>query len=224
MPTISVENYLKAIYKLQQRSTDARVKNKQIAQALDLKLPSVTNMLKSLTSQGMLDYIPYQGVHLTPKGEHAALQVIRRHRLLELFLIETLNMTWSEVHEEAELLEHALSDKLTNKIDSFLGHPTLDPHGDPIPNRDGVMPKQQGHLLETLPEGGHATIERVLSQNAPFLEYLGEKGLIPGANLRLVEVAPFRGPLTLELGHGTDATRISVSLETARLLQVLPQT
>lgn len=221
MPTPSVENYLKTIYKLQQRSTDERVKNKQIADALSLALPSVTSMLKSLTAQGMLDYVPYQGVHLTDKGQHAALKVIRRHRLLELFLIETLGMTWAEVHEEAELLEHALSDKLTDRIDSFLGEPQMDPHGDPIPTRDGVMPQQIGQPLETLDEGATATIQRVLSQHGPFLEYLGEKGLTPGARLLVTEVAPFRGPLTLQLLPQGEV--VSVSRETARLLKVRPE-
>jgi DtxR family Mn-dependent transcriptional regulator len=177
-------------------------------------------MLKALTGQGMLDYIPYQGVHLTEEGRHAALQVIRRHRLLELFLIETLGMTWSEVHEEAELLEHALSDKLTDRIDAFLGEPRHDPHGDPIPTRDGVMPRQKGQPLETLCEGAEAVIQRVMTQHSPMLDYFDEKGLVPGARLRVIEVAPFRGPLTVELvGRGL---RVSVSLETARLLKVRP--
>jgi DtxR family Mn-dependent transcriptional regulator len=218
MPTPSVENYLKAIYALQQEAGEERVKNGQIADALSLALPSVTSMLKALTAQGMLDYVPYQGVRLTEEGQRAALKVVRRHRLLEQFLIQTLGMSWTEVHEEAELLEHALSDKLTDRIDAFLGYPTSDPHGDPIPSSSGELPTQEGELLAVLAAAQDVQVVRVLSQHGPFLEYLGSKGLVPGAWLRLVEVTPFQGPLIVRVARTQEL--VSVSRETALLLKV----
>ncbi len=218
MPSESVENYLKAIYRLEQGVGEGRVKNKDIAQELALALPSVTSMLKALASQSLIDYVPYQGVLLTIEGQRAALRVIRRHRLLELFLIETLQMGWSEVHEEAERLEHALSDSLTDRIDAFLGHPTMDPHGDPIPTRDGVMPEVRGALLVELPEGGHGLLLRVLTQDTPFLQYLATKGLVIGAALKVQEVAPFRGPITVRV-EGREGL-VSLSVEAAGLLLV----
>ena len=216
MPSESVENYLKAIYGLEQVAGEGRVKNKDIAGALSLALPSVTSMIKSLASHELLDYVPYQGVRLTEKGRRAALKVIRRHRLLELFLIETLGMTWSEVHEEAERLEHALSDHLTDRIDAFLGHPTMDPHGDPIPTRDGVMPAQSGVLLVNIPQGERAQVLRVLTQETDFLKYLASKGLILGAELEVVEVAPFQGPITVRVEGKTK--HVSLSVEAAKML------
>ncbi len=219
MPSESVENYLKAIYMLHQRGeADARVKNKDIAETLSLALPSVTSMLKALAERTLLDYVPYQGVILTLEGRRAALKVIRRHRLLELFLHETLELTWSEVHDEAELLEHALSDKLTDRIDAFLGYPTSDPHGDPIPTRDGVVPELQGRSLVGVPVGSTATVQRVLTQDSAFLEYLASKGVIINAHVRVREVAPFEGPIVLEVGP--DAAAVPLSRDAARLLMV----
>ncbi len=218
MPSESVENYLKAIYRLEERAGQGRVKNKDIAGRLSLALPSVTSMLKSLASQELLDYVPYQGVRLTETGRRAALKVIRRHRLLELFLIETLQMTWSEVHDEAERLEHALSDRLTDRIDAFLGHPTCDPHGDPIPTRDGVMPKLAGTQLDLMPEKAHVQVQRVMTQDTAFLRYLSSKGLTLNARMRILEVAPFDGPITVQV---TDRPNpVSLSVEAARLLLV----
>ena len=219
MTSASVENYLKAIYKLQTVQKDTRVKTKAIADTLDLALPSVTSMLKALSVQGLLDYIPYQGVRLTDDGRLNALKVIRKHRLIELFLMETLGLDWSEVHAEAELLEHAMSEKLTERIDAFLGYPKLDPHGDPIPSREGVMPDALEHqnlceadLLVTL------TLRRVLTQDRDFLTYLNDKGLTLGAHLTIIERAPFGGPITLKVdGQHRD---VSLSLDTAGLLLV----
>ena len=219
MPSESVENYLKAIYMLQQRSPDdARVKNKDIAEVLGHALPSVTSMLKALAERGQIDYVPYQGVVLTTGGRRAALRVIRRHRLLELFLHETLDLTWSEVHDEAELLEHALSDKLTNRIDAFLGYPTSDPHGDPIPTQDGVVPDLQGRSLVGVPVGSSASIQRVLTQDTAFLEYLSSKGVIINARVYVSEVAPFDGPIVLQVG--AERVPVPLSRDSARLLLV----
>lgn len=220
MASASVENYLKAIYHLQ-REHD-RVKTKAIADALDLALPSVTSMLKTLARQSLLDYIPYQGVRLTEDGRRAALKVIRKHRLIELFLVETLGLDWSQVHTEAELLEHAMSEFLTERIDAYLGFPTLDPHGDPIPTREGVMPTQTGVLLDALPLGVRSPIQRVLTQDSERLSYLHTKGLTLGVEICVTEQAPFGGPITLALLP--NGATVSLSRAFARLIVVAPPT
>lgn len=220
MASPSVENYLKIIYKLAQQDSNARVKTKDIADRLELALPSVTSMLKALARQGLLDYVPYQGVHLTPEGQRAALQVIRKHRLIELFLVRTLDLDWSEVHEEAELLEHALSDKLTERIDAFLGFPRRDPHGDPIPTPDGQLPAPSGTLITELNPHQPALIHRVLTQDSDLLRYLHDKGLQIGAQVTVDEFAPFGGPVTLQILSRD--TPLSLSRHTAELLLVTP--
>ena len=138
MTTISVENYLKAIYQLAQ--LESPVKTKAVADSLDVSLPSVTSMMQSLSGDEMVVYTPYKGVTLTEKGRAAALSVIRKHRLVEMFLVQTLDYTWDEVHAEAEQLEHAISNELAQRMDDFLGNPSFDPHGDPIPTADGEVP------------------------------------------------------------------------------------
>lgn len=218
MPSDSIENYLKTIHKLSQASGPERVKTKDIADRLELSLPSVTSMLKTLSRQGYLDYVPYQGVHLTDAGHIAALKVVRKHRLIELFLLRTLDMDWSEVHEEAELLEHALSDKLTDRIDAFLGFPRHDPHGDPIPHRDGTIPESIGMLLTEVGLAQPMAIHRVLTQNSEVLRYLDDKGINLGARLAVVELAPFGGPVTVEV-DGREG-RVSLSRQMAELLVV----
>ncbi len=220
MASPSVENYLKIIYKLAQQSPDARVKTKDIADHLELALPSVTSMLKALARQRLLDYIPYQGVHLTDDGLRAALRVIRKHRLIELFLVRTLDLDWSEVHEEAELLEHALSDKLTDRIDAFLGFPRRDPHGDPIPTPEGLLPEQRGTLLTEIDLHQPAAVQRVLTQDSELLRYLHEQGLQIGALVCVEELAPFGGPVTLSI-QGRPR-HLSLSRHTAELLLVSP--
>ncbi|MEO1269311.1 MAG: metal-dependent transcriptional regulator [Myxococcota bacterium] len=218
MTSASVENYLKAIYRLQ-GDGDSRVKTKAIADRLDLALPSVTSMLKTLADQNYVHYVPYQGVRLSEPGRLAALGVIRKHRLIELFLMETLEMDWSEVHAEAELLEHAMSEKLTDRIDAFLGYPTLDPHGDPIPTREGVMPELGGRSLHEVDRGERVVIRRVLTQDRAFLTYLNQKGLVLDAQVDVVERAPFEGPITVQV-EGQDNS-VSLSHATAGLILVI---
>ena len=217
MTSASVENYLKAIYRLQGDS-DARVKTKAIANRLDLALPRVPSLLKALADQDYVHYVPYQGVRLSEEGRLAALRVIRKHRLIELFLMETLEMDWSEVHAEAELLEHAMSEKLTDRIDAFLGYPTLDPHGDPIPTREGVMPELGGRSLHEVARGDQVIVRRVLTQDHAFLTYLNDTGLVLEAHLDVVECAPFDGPITVQV-QGRPST-VSLSHATAGLILV----
>lgn len=221
MSSVSVENYLKAIFALEQRleSDDDRVKSKDIAESLSIAQPSVTSMLKTLSGQDMLDYKPYRGVRMTEEGRRAALRVIRRHRLIEVFLIESLGMGWDEVHAEAERLEHALSEKVTNALEEYLGFPTRDPHGDPIPDRDGRLIVTAGEPLNMIEPGRTATIVRVLDQSPDFLRYLAQQDLTPGAHITVEGIEPFDGPLTLRTG----AREIHISRSVARRIVVRPE-
>ncbi|MFU8806125.1 MAG: metal-dependent transcriptional regulator, partial [Bradymonadaceae bacterium] len=161
MPTISVENYLKAIFHLQSELPENRVKTKELAETLEISLPSVTSMLKSLGDDGLVEYVPYKGARLTPRGRKVALKVIRNHRLIEVFLVRTLGYTWDEVHAEAERLEHAISDKLADRIDDFLARPRFDPHGDPIPRSDGTLPAEPLVSLTQMQPGQCGVLRRV---------------------------------------------------------------
>jgi DtxR family Mn-dependent transcriptional regulator len=157
-------------------------------------------MIKKLAELNLITHTPYQGVQLTPAGEKIALEVLRHHRLLELYLVEALGYSWDEVHEEAEALEHYISEKFEARIAAFLGEPTVDPHGDPIPTREGAVPNSSGVGLHLLPIGGEGRIVRVHDQHADHLRYLAELGLIPGTQVRVVGIAPFEGPISLHIG------------------------
>src|SRR3954466_10370849 len=154
VPSLTVENYVKGIYLIaSRREAGSAVSTGEIAQALGVSPGTVTGMLKTLSEAALATYTPYEGARLTPSGQQLAMKVIRRHRLLELFLVQTLNMPWDEVHEEAEHMEHAASERLIDRIDAYLGQPAVDPHGDPIPRPDGTIPRPEGTPLATLPRG-----------------------------------------------------------------------
>ena len=176
MPSPSVENYLKAIFHLSQRQ-EGWVKTKQLAERLEVSLPSATNMMQSLAEAGLVDYRPYHGVTLTGTGRLEALRVVRVHRLLEEFLVRTLGLGWDEVHDEAELLEHAVSDKLAARMDAFLGYPQVDPHGDPIPTADGDLVRSEGPRLAELQPGQRFRVVRVFDQDPERLRNLASWGL-----------------------------------------------
>lgn len=197
MPSVSIENYLKAIWSLQQASV--RVKTKALADRLEVSPPSATQMLRNLENLGFVSYQPYQGASLTEEGTRTALKVIRKHRLVEAFLVATLGYSWDEVHDEAELLEHAVSDELVNRIDAFLSHPEFDPHGDPIPTAMGTIRHHGAGTLADLPDGQSARILRVLDQEPDVLRYLNERGLVPGAKVTVRTREPFDGPLVVEI-------------------------
>lgn len=203
MTTISVENYLKAIYKLSvSLEPEEKVKPKAIATHLEVSLPSVTSMMKSLRADYLVHYESYRGVRLTEAGEKKALRVVRKHRLVEMFLVETLNFPWSEVHAEAELLEHAVSDRLEAAICAFLGQPKFDPHGDPIPTVDGQLYRRELRVLSELEKGEEGTIARVLSQKVKVLEYLTTIGLVPGTEFKIENKLSFDGQMTLSSEKG----------------------
>lgn len=177
MPSLTVENYLKAILQLAAEREGKQVATGQIATALKVAPGTVTSMLKALSESGLATYRPYEGVKLTAAGKALALRVQRRHRLIELFLVKTLDLPWDQVHEEAENMEHAVSDALVDRIDAMLGRPSVDPHGDPIPRADGSLVASEHHELSDCPEGFRFELARVLDQTPDFLRFLTDSKL-----------------------------------------------
>lgn len=182
LPSSTVENYLKAIYHGQaQLAKDARlVSMGQVASALNVTPGTATTMVKALAESGLAEYEPYSGVRLTAAGEKLAVLVLRRHRLVELFLVEVMGMSWDEVHEEAEQLEHVVSDRLIDRIDRMLGRPTRDPHGDPIPTAEGTIPAGHHDSLLSCPIDTPLRVTRVADQDPAFLRFIESNGLKPG--------------------------------------------
>lgn len=217
MPSLTVENYIKAIYQISAEQSDTSAATGQVAAALGVSPGSVTSMLKTLSESGLVTYTPYEGVELTPAGRALALRVLRRHRLIELFLVKTLKLSWDEVHEEAEHMEHAVSDLLVDRIDSYLGHPEVDPHGDPIPRADGSLDDRHARNLVDCTEGEKFSIARVVDQSPQFLRYLTEAGLTLGACGKVLSNNADSGTLevscgrrVITLGHGA-ATKLLVT-------------
>ena len=202
--TVAVQDYLKAIYGLE--TEGERVTTSALAARMGVRAPSVTAMTKRLAELGLVERAPYRGVVLTEDGRRAALEVLRHHRLLELYLVDRLGLSLADVHAEAELLEHALSEELEAKIDAELGFPTHDPHGDPIPDRELRLeaPGVDGTLLD-LPPGEWAEVSRVPDGNPELLRYLAELGLLPGSGVEVVSQAPFGGPVTVRTENGDHA-------------------
>jgi DtxR family transcriptional regulator, Mn-dependent transcriptional regulator len=196
--TEAVEDYAKAIYALQSQEEGA-VGTSALAERLGVAPSSVTAMLKRLDELRLVRYEPYHGVTLTPAGERVALEVIRHHRLIEAFLADALQMPWDRVHDEAEVLEHYISEELERRIAEKLGNPSLDPHGDPIPTPDLALAADLTTALERLAAGDTATFARVSDSDPEMLRYLAERGIRPGAELRVIEVQPFGGPVTVEV-------------------------
>ncbi|MCA9959174.1 MAG: metal-dependent transcriptional regulator [Chloroflexota bacterium] len=195
----AIEDYLKTIYMLAE--LESPVSTSRIAEARDVKPASVTSMLQRLAKLKMVDYKKHSGVTLTTAGEKVALEVIRHHRLLELYLMEALGFEWDEVHEQADILEHVISEKLEERIAAFLGHPTVDPHGDPIPAKDGTIVAVDTISLANLATGTQAQITRIIDDaNSEMLRYLAELGLTPGTEFTVVDIAPFDGPFSLQVG------------------------
>jgi DtxR family Mn-dependent transcriptional regulator len=197
--TPAIEDYLKAIYTLQQQG--GAVSTSMLGEQRGSKPGSVTGMIKKLAEMNLVQHTPYQGVQLTPSGERIALEVIRHHRLIELYLVEALGYSWDEVHEEAERLEHVISEKLEARIAARLGNPDVDPHGDPIPTLDGTLPVSDDLRLGDLAVAERVRVVRVRDQGAERLRYLADIGLVPGACVEVVESAPFDGPVSLRVGQ-----------------------
>jgi DtxR family Mn-dependent transcriptional regulator len=198
-----IEDYLKVIYTVQQEQAPGPVRTSVVAEQLDVTSASVTAMLKTLADLKLVTYAPYRGVILTPAGERIALEVVRHHRLIELYLVEALGYSWDEVHQEAEALEHVISEKLEARIAAHLSYPTVDPHGEIIPALDGTLPQRSTQRLADLAVGAEARIAQVSDQDAEQLRYLAELGLVPGAQVQITASAPFDGPLSLRIGTTT---------------------
>lgn len=185
MPTSTVEDYLKCILLEQQQDPEALVSMRRISSALSVAPGTVTAMMKTLSDSGLLSYEPYSGVRLTGSGRQLAMHVLRRHRLIELFLVKVMGMDWSEVHAEAEELEHAVSDRLIGRMDEMLGHPSTDPHGDPIPDIHGVVEEVVLPSLMDCDLRVPLKVVRVGDQSRDFLQLLERRGLKPGSSLRV---------------------------------------
>lgn len=198
--SLAEENYLKIIYRLSE-NTSEEISTNSVAELTQTKAASVTDMLQKLAEKGWVNYQKYQGVRLTETGQKIALSIVRKHRLWEVFLVEKLNYNWDEVHEIAEQLEHIDSDTLINKLDSFLGFPGTDPHGDPIPNRDGTIP-DLGYLhLSDIKENNPCIIMGVAKDAAIFLQLLTKLNLSLGAKLNIMEINTFDRSISLSVNN-----------------------
>lgn len=195
----AVEDYLKAVFEVQREH--AKVATTVLAERMGVTPASATGMVKKLAALKLVRHSPYQGVVLTRAGEKMALEVLRHHRLLELYLAEALGYTWDRVHDEACRLEHVISEEFEDRIFEALGRPTRDPHGEPIPTKDGRMPHAAHEPLSDLEPGATGVISQVSKSSPEMLRYLGERGLIPDAAVEVVETAPFNGPITVKTGE-----------------------
>jgi DtxR family Mn-dependent transcriptional regulator len=215
MASLTVENYVKTIYQLAEPD-EAAVATGQIAAALGVLPGTVTSMLKTLDESKLATYTPYEGVRLTPAGQALALRVLRRHRLIERFLVETLRLSWDEIHDEAENMEHAVSDWLVDRIDAVLGYPTTDPHGDPIPRADGTVAATVDRRLADCTAGERFHVARVTDQSPEFLRFLSQAGLGIGTTGSLVSNEPADDRVTVSVGgvnqtlSGDMATKLMV--------------
>lgn len=219
--TPAMEDYLKGVYLLRERGE--MVTGLALAQLLGVKPPSVTGMVKRLAALGMLRYTSYHPIDLTTLGEAVALEIVRHHRLLELYLAEFLGMPWEDVHAEADRLEHHISEELEERIAARLGQPTFDPHGDPIPSRELVVPARAVSRLTALQVGHRWQIARIERQQPDVLQYLESLGLVPGAAVRVLQISPFGGVVTLAVraGDGTELTQ-AIGLELAEHILAAP--
>jgi DtxR family transcriptional regulator, Mn-dependent transcriptional regulator len=213
--TRAMEDYLKALFELGEHE----VKPRSLAGALGVSPASVTGMLQKLDELRLVTYRKYHGASLTAAGRAVALETLRHHRLLETYLAHALGYAWHEVHDEAERLEHVISEEFEERVDALLGHPTYDPHGDPIPRRDGTVPPSQGGPLSLVEVGERVVITRIVDQDPEVLTYLAHHGLVPGAEVEIVERAPFQGPVSVVV-HGGEApeARLALALRMARAI------
>jgi DtxR family Mn-dependent transcriptional regulator len=216
--TSAVEDYAKAIYALERRSEGGAVTTTALAERLGVTAASASNMVKKLDTLGLVRHEPYRGVQLTSKGAKVALEVIRHHRLLELYLAEKLGVPWDRVHDEAEVLEHVLSEELEELIAAKLGHPTHDPHGDPIPTRELEIDDVAHPTLQELEPGDAGVFVRVSDADPSMLRYLADRGIRPGATFAVVDKQPFDGPVFARFGNDAEVHVLGGAL--ARAMRV----
>jgi len=200
MNTLAEENYLKAIFKISEDENE-NVSTNSIANELETKASSVTDMIKKLTDKGLVNYEKYKGTSLTKKGNEIAIHIIRKHRLWEYFLVKKLNFQWDEVHSIAEQLEHIKSEKLIRKLDDFLGNPKYDPHGDPIPNKKGSFPKAFSKSLNNLDINKKGIVVGVCKDEASFLQYLDKLKINIGTIIKIIEIIEFDNSLEININN-----------------------
>jgi DtxR family Mn-dependent transcriptional regulator len=210
--TPPIEDYLKVIYTLIRERGEERASTSAISERMEVSAASATNMMQKLADMRLVEYVPYRGVSLTEAGEKIALEVIRHHRLIELYLAEALGYTWDTVHDEAERLEHVISEEFEDRIDAMLGHPTTDPHGDPIPPKIGRPPAGTSRRLSEVEVGESVVVRRVSDRDGELLRQLASLDLVPGTRLRIVGRELVGGPIMLEC----DDRQLSVGDEIAR--------
>lgn len=218
MASSTVENYLKAILRLQESKGATTVG--EVARELNVTPGTVTTMMRRLSEDGLVDYLPRRGVKLLKKGELAALKVVRRHRLIELFLVQVMKLDWSEVHEEAEILEHVISERLLERIDVMLGEPTHDPHGDPIPDKDGKIAEFVGTALAEAEEGAYRVV-RVSDDDSALLGWLEEKGLTIGEEINLAHSNRAAGVLEIKK-PGREPVQLGIQMAERVYVEPLP--
>ena len=216
MHSFTEENYLKAIYKLQETNGEV-VATSALAQVMGVHAPSVTDMLKRMAGKKLVTYQKSKGFKLTEKGKQVAVSIIRNHRLWEMFLVDKLGFRWDEVHDLAEQLEHIHSEALVNKLDVYLGYPKADPHGDPIPDANGVLPKSKSVLLSTLKDGDKGTFTGVTDHSAAFLNYLDKTGISLGDSIKIKCIEEYDQTFTLQL---KEKKEVDVSFKVANSLLV----
>jgi DtxR family Mn-dependent transcriptional regulator len=218
--TDSMQEYLAEAYRLAYyQEDDPYISTSALAKVMNVTAPAVTRMVQRLKEAGYLEHKLYQGIYLTPKGEREALMSIRRHRLVECFLVDVMKFDWHEVHDDADRLGAVVSDDLVSRMEQMAGFPRRCPHGEPIPTAQGVMPRVRDYPLNQVQAGSEWVISRVNSHDADRLQYLGSLGLTPGTQFRLIERAPFNGPLQLETNG---STRV-IGHELAGVLRVCSQ-
>jgi DtxR family Mn-dependent transcriptional regulator len=206
----AVEDYLKTIFMLEQE--ESPVSTSRIASAREVRPGSVTSMIQRLHKLNLLHYEKHRGVTLTDSGREIALEVIRHHRLVELYLIEALGFSWDEVHEQADILEHVISEKLEERMAAALNYPEFDPHGDPIPSKEGTIAETKNEPLTALSAGTSAIVSRIPDDaDSDLLRYLGELGLVPGNEIEVLDLAPFEGPLTVLIRGETQVVGFKVA-------------
>jgi DtxR family Mn-dependent transcriptional regulator len=210
----AAQDYLKALFQLSSEGAEAEegISTTAVAQRMDVSAASATNMLKKLDGMGLVEYVPYRGAALTESGKKVALEVIRHHRLLETYLAEALGVPWDAVHKEAEVLEHVLSEDLEDRIAALLGDPRTDPHGHPIPGKDGTMPDSSERSLWQVDDGNRTQVERVSDSNPESLRYLAGIGLRPGVTLEVLRRGPESGPLFVRVDDGDTEEALSKEL------------
>lgn len=216
--SVAMQDYLKALFSLEE--TGEKLTNSAVATSLNLSAASVSTMMKKLAEKGCVEYAPYRDIELTEKGRQVALELVRHHRIIEAFLVKVLGMSWDEVHEEAERLEHVISEELEARMAAMLDHPLVDPHGHPIPTPEGDIAQPSDLVaLSAVDEGAAVTVLQVSDRDPEALRYLEEQGVTPGTQLTVARLHPFEGPFECELPGGA---RVLLSRALAEMLLVQP--